>query len=184
MLHGRESGLRLIAKLTAHDAPAAERATRPATYSAIYAPARRLRHFREAHAIFSLEERRLKLVLAHRTKHSWIADLVLSRLLNHPDGGLTGLVEEELGEFGFMRRFLDHLTICFFNIHLTGCKYLLVLVLERCKPVIEQVVSPVALIRPQAPNAGRADLLVGAPHIGNSHGPVDLFVPLRLVGQI
>ena len=105
MLHWRESCLRLVAELTTRNAPAAESASSPATYS-VYAPSRRLRHVKEAHTILGLEERRLKLFLVTHRKHSWIVDLMLSRFLNHHDGGLTRLIEQELGEFGFLRRVL------------------------------------------------------------------------------
>ena len=184
MLHWRESCLRLIAELTTCNAPTAERASSSATYS-VYAPPRRLRHVQEAHTILGLDERRLKLVLVAHRKHSWIVDLMLSRFLNHPDGGLTRLIEQKLGEFGFLRRVLwQHIIVCRTNVHLTGCEYILVFVLERCKSVIENVVPSVALMRAQALHSGWTGLLVGASHIGNSHGPVDLFVSLGLVGQV
>ena len=181
MLHWRESCARLIAKLTTSDAPTSESASSPAAYS-VYAPSRRLRHVQEAHTILGLDERRLKLF--HR-KNSWIANLMRSRFLNHPDGGLTRFIEEELGEFGFLRRVLwQHVIIFPIDVHLTGCEYILVLVLERRKPVIEDVVPPVAIMRAQALHSRGTDLLMGASHIGNSHGPVDLFVSLGLVGQV
>ena len=63
-------------------------------------------------------------------------------------------------------------------------KYVFVLVFERRKPLIENVVSTVAFMSAQASHSGGTDLLVGAAHIGNSHGPVDLFVSLCLVGQV